>query len=116
MELFDSKLYIAQQSSNLIGQYDPSTGAAINASFLTGLGGPAGFTFYNSSLFVANQNAGTIGEYNAFTGATINASLVTGLNSPQNVVVPEPAAWPLLAGTGAALLAVCRRRRAGTGV
>jgi hypothetical protein len=34
-----AQLYVAQAGNNTVGEYDATTGAAINANFITGLGG-----------------------------------------------------------------------------
>lgn len=62
-----------------VGQYDATTGGAINASFINGLINPLEFAVDgNNHLFVTNFNT-TVGEYDATTGAAINANLITGL-------------------------------------
>jgi hypothetical protein len=80
-----------------IAEYDATTGAVINANFITGLNQPEGITISGNDLFVVNNaddnNAGgiltngTVGEYDLTTGATINSALVAGLNQPVAVAV-----------------------------
>jgi hypothetical protein len=77
-------LYVSQ-GNNLIAEYNATTGALINASFITGLGDPYGLLLSGNTLFVANEGDSegtTIGEYNATTGAVINANFITGLTGP----------------------------------
>ena len=58
-----------------VGQYDATTGGAINASFINGLINPLEFAVDgNNHLFVVNNGNNTVGEYDATTGATINAT------------------------------------------
>jgi WD40 repeat protein len=84
-------LYVADSIGNTIGEYDATTGAVINASFIsTGLSYPSQLALLGNHLFVSNVHSGTIGEYDATTGATINASLISGLNSPVGLVVVAP--------------------------
>jgi hypothetical protein len=59
-------LYVGQSAINSVGEYDASTGAAINASFITGVGGSPALVLSGNDLFVENGN--TLSEYNATTG------------------------------------------------
>jgi hypothetical protein len=61
-----------------IGEYTIA-GATVNASLISGLGGPQGIAISGGDLFVTNGFGNTIGE-NTIAGATVNASLITGLN------------------------------------
>ena len=74
-------LFVTNNGNNTVGKYNATTGAAINANFITGLSGPNGLALSASgtALFVANNSNGTVGEYNATTGAAINANFITGL-------------------------------------
>jgi hypothetical protein len=86
-------IYVANANAGTIGEYNASTGAAINASLVTGLSNPFGLAVDGSGhLYVASANSGnsgsgTIGEYNASTGAAINTALVTGLTNSFGLVV-----------------------------
>lgn len=71
-------------------------------------------------MYVANDFTDVIGQYNASTGDAIDDSLITfsgdypiflAIYNP----VPEPSAWPLLAGGVAAVVALGRRRRRDAG-
>lgn len=97
-----SSIFITHPFGGRIGKYDAETGAAINASLVTGLSGviapltisrgPYGIAVRGNSLFVTNlgtrvngvyvPGSGSIGEYDATTGAPINPSLITGLDTP----------------------------------
>ena len=71
----------------VVGKYDATTGAAINATFITGLNRPGGLAVLGNTLFVANSGGGTVGKYDAKTGAAINATFITGLNRPEGLAV-----------------------------
>jgi len=81
-----------ESNGGSVGEFNATTGAAINRQFVTGLGDTNGIAVFGGNLFVANGLGGTIGEYDASTGATVSAALVSGLtNLPQGIaVVPEP--------------------------
>jgi hypothetical protein len=113
--LFGGNLFVANQGNNTIGEYNATTGAAVNSAFLSsGLDAPTGIAVFGGNLFVVNQNINTIGEYDAVTGATINASLVSGLNVPTGVeAVPEPSTWAAGLLTASTLWCSIWRRRAG---
>jgi 6-phosphogluconolactonase (cycloisomerase 2 family) len=75
-------LYVAEVDSGRVGTYGATTGAVLNASFITGLNAPFALAVSGHTLFVANDGSGTVGAYNAATGAVLNASFITGLNAP----------------------------------
>jgi hypothetical protein len=58
-------LYVGQSAINSVGEYNATTGAAINANYITGLNDPAGLAVSGNDLFVVNYGADTVGEYNA---------------------------------------------------
>jgi hypothetical protein len=79
-------IYEANTSAGTVGEYDATTGAAINASLLSGITDVKGVAVSGGKLFVVSSCCfgGHIGVYDATTGATINASLVSsGLGGPQ---------------------------------
>ena len=80
-------LYVSQVNAGIVGEYDATTGAAINANFITGLISPAGLALSGNNLFVSNFGSTTVGEYNATTGAAINANFITGLNGPAGLAL-----------------------------
>ncbi|MBL9118010.1 MAG: hypothetical protein JNJ83_23580 [Verrucomicrobiaceae bacterium] len=73
--------------SGSVGTYDSVTGAAINASFITGLNDPGAVQAGNGAVYVLSYNDNKISSYNATTGATLNASLVSGLDSPFDMAI-----------------------------
>jgi hypothetical protein len=96
-----AQLYASQGSvGGTVGEYDAVTGAAINASFITGLSFPNGLAVAGNTLFMTIYGypgyggphgtgtlTGLVGEYDATTGAPINANLVTGLSFPHDLAV-----------------------------
>ncbi|HUB81528.1 MAG TPA: hypothetical protein VMB03_22165 [Bryobacteraceae bacterium] len=92
--LLGNTLYLANYTAGTVSTYNATTGAAIDANFISGLQNPDGLAVSGNTLFVANQTRssstfvpGTIGAYDATTGAVINATFVTGLSSPGNLAV-----------------------------
>ena len=81
-----SELLVADSGSNEIGQYDATSGAAINPSLISGLNSPEDVEVSGADLYVKNYATGTVGEY-TIAGATINASLVSGLSSTGGIAV-----------------------------
>jgi hypothetical protein len=82
-----AQLYVDQTVNSLdptgvVGEYNATTGAPINADFISGLNFPFGLALSGNTLFVANSASNTVGAYDATTGAPINASLITGLRDP----------------------------------
>jgi len=104
-----AQIFVTNIGNNTIGEYNATTGATINSSFISsGLSNPRGIVLSGGNLFVANRGNDTVGEYNATTGATINSSFISsGLNNPAGIVVRSsvPDASPtlilLLLGVGA---------------
>jgi hypothetical protein len=81
-------LFVGQNVINTVGEYDTKTGAAINASFITGLNFPVSLAVLGNTLFVVNgANPGSVGEYDAKTGAAISPSFITGLTFPFGLAV-----------------------------
>jgi hypothetical protein len=73
-----------------VGEYDATTGEAINANLIRGLNGSAsGLALRGNILFVAvvNSSGGFVGKYDATTGAAISPSFITGLDSPRGLAV-----------------------------
>ena len=94
-----------------MGEYNATTGATINATFITGLNAPQGLALDGlNHLFV--QNNGTVGEYDATTGAVINAAFITGgVHAGILYVgqVPEPSSLLLVAAAAGTLFGLGRR-------
>lgn len=100
-------IFVTDGSS--IGEYTTS-GATINANLISGLNSPYGIAISGNDIFVGSGNTGTIGEYTT-SGATVNASLISGIFRPAYVAIsPEPSTFAL-AGVGAAVLWLWRRRK-----
>jgi len=57
-----AQLYVSQVDNNTVSEYNATTGASINASFITGLNGPTGLALSGNTLFVSNFYSGTVGE------------------------------------------------------
>src|SRR5260370_13200400 len=75
-----AQLYVTDGPAGVVRQYEATTGAAVNANFITVLTDPDGLAVSDNTLFVANPN--TVGKYDPITGAAINASFITGLTHP----------------------------------
>jgi hypothetical protein len=60
-----AQLYVIEFAGSpligVVGKYDAKTGAAINASFITGLSNPQGLAVSGNTLFVADE-FGTVGK------------------------------------------------------
>jgi WD40 repeat protein len=82
-------IFVTNFANNTIGEYNATTGATINSSFISaGLDLPGGIALFGGNLFVANSGNDTIGVYNATTGATINSSFISsGLNGPIGIAL-----------------------------
>src|SRR5205809_7405195 len=66
-----AEIFVTNSNNNTIGEYNATTGATINSSFISsGLNVPGGIALSGGNLFVANFSNNTIGVYNATTGAT----------------------------------------------
>jgi hypothetical protein len=74
-------LLISNSSTGTIGEYDPNTGSAINASLMTGVPNPYGLAVSGSKLFVATTNNDRVAEYDVNTGHLINNSFIVGGSS-----------------------------------
>ena len=86
-------LWVANDSSSTISEYNATTGAVVNASLVSGLNGPLGIAVSGGDLWVANNSTGTISEYNATTGAVVNASLVSGFAGLTGIAVSGGDLW-----------------------
>jgi hypothetical protein len=100
--LAGNDLYVVNNGSSSIGEYNATTGATINASLVpdTGmsLGGPRGIAVFGGHLFVTNSVG--IAEYDATTGATINSSFVSGLTDPRYIAISGGNLWVTTARFG----------------
>src|SRR6266576_3099159 len=85
----DAQIFVTNAFSNTIGEYNATTGAPINSSFISsGLNNSFNIAFSGGTLFVTNNGNNTVGEYNATTGAPINSSFISsGLDQPRGIVL-----------------------------
>ena len=60
-------LFVTNFGTGTIGEYDATTGAAVNRSLVSGLSYPIAIAVSGPDLFVTNFGTGTIGEYDATT-------------------------------------------------
>ena len=86
-----AQLFISSNGGGNIGEFNLSTGAAINRYLLTGLSNPAGLAVSGNALFVTtepSQGAGTVVQYTwNGTTATNPTTILTGLNSPAGLTL-----------------------------
>ena len=82
-----AQLYVANYLNSTVGEYDPNSGAAINATLVSGAISPIELAISGNNLYVANDGSDSIGLYNLTTGAAINPSFVTGINPLGGMVV-----------------------------
>ena len=66
----------SEPPGNSIGSYNGVTGAAINASLVTGLSNPYGLALSGENLYVGSLGSGRIGQYTVL-GTTVNSTLIT---------------------------------------
>ena len=73
----NGNLFVPDFRDGTVGEFNDKTGATINASLITGLGGPNGMLAYGSNLFVAGGN-GIVSEYsiNNGTATAENTALI----------------------------------------
>src|SRR5437016_400093 len=64
-----AQLYVSQQGNGTVGKYDATTGAAVNASFITGTYFPVSLALLSNTLFVGNNGVSTVSKFDATTGA-----------------------------------------------
>jgi hypothetical protein len=104
-------------TNGTVGEYDLTTGAAINSALIAGLNQPVAVAVLGNDLFVTSNpypvNTGTVGEYDATTGASINASFISGLDDPQGIAIfaPEPSTGMMLAISATTLFVFGIRKR-----
>jgi WD40 repeat protein len=113
LALSQNSLYISSRWGGTIGEYNATTGEAINASLVTGGDSFHGLALSGNDFYVATYDNGTVAKYDATTGALINASFISGLSQPVNLAIgpiPEPSTYALF-GFGALALIVAYRRK-----
>lgn len=82
-----AQMYISDFSDGRVSEYNPTTGLAIDANFMTGLQGPSGLALAGNRLFVASAGSGNVGEYDATTGAAINPDFITNVPYANRLLV-----------------------------
>src|ERR1700728_2419875 len=89
IDLTQAQIFVANQGNNTVGEYNSTTGAAINSAFVSsGLVYPYCLAVSGNDLFVATDSDNTtVGEYNATTGSVINASFITGLSESDSFAI-----------------------------
>jgi hypothetical protein len=88
-----AQLFVAQDGTVSIGEYDPITGAAINANLISvsaGISYPTGLALSGNTLFVANAGGNTVGEYEVSNNKKVVSDphfIATGLNYPIGLAI-----------------------------
>jgi hypothetical protein len=75
----DNHLYVAYwipTKGGTVGEFDATTGAAINATLVTGLTYPPYAVSVSGNHLLVGEGPG-VSEYNATTGKLINANFIT---------------------------------------
>lgn len=82
-----NNLFLASQQGQKIGLYDATTGATLNASFISGVYNPTYLALDgNGRLFVTNNNS-EVSVFNAATGAPVSPHFITGLSGPMGLAL-----------------------------
>ena len=88
LALSGNSLYVVNFVNGSVGEYDATSGVAINATLITGLSqAPTVLAVSGSNLYVVNSLPGGVALYNATTGASINPSFITGLSYPAGIAI-----------------------------
>jgi hypothetical protein len=84
----DKILYVANQDSGTVGAYRASSGAVVQASFISGLKKPIGLVVAGNTLYVSDASAGTVTAYDANSGAPVSGfTPITNLNRPAGLAI-----------------------------
>lgn len=73
---------VADPIYNRVSAYDATTGASINANFLSGVLDPRTIAYGDGYVYVANTRNNTVGKYDAFTGVVVDPNFITTANIP----------------------------------
>lgn len=82
-----AQIYVADYSNSTVGEYNPNSGAAINAAFVSALDFPTTLAVSGNNLYVANWASSSIGLYNRTTGAAMSPSFITGVDPQGGMIV-----------------------------
>jgi len=83
-------IYVTNYFASTIGKYDATTGAAVNASLVTGLSTPQNLAFdANGTLFVASLGNNGVQAFNATTGTAVSAPLLGGVSNTWGIAFDE---------------------------
>jgi len=83
-------LFVADYNGGTIGTYNASTGAAINASLITGLTTPRDLTFdANGTLYVSSIGNNGVRAYNASTGAPVTGPVLGSITNTWGIAFDE---------------------------
>ena len=89
LALSNGKLFVVNNVSGTIGEYDAATGATINSALVLGLVDPRDIALRGGHLFVSENGSDDlinfVGEYDAATGAPINPTLIFTSGAPRGV-------------------------------
>ena len=87
-----SQIYISNQNSQTLGEYDLNTGNSIKSPLVTGLSNPAGVALgtSNNFVYVVNNGVATVNRYNATSGAAVKftgsgTNTITGFTNPMGL-------------------------------
>jgi hypothetical protein len=84
-----AQLYVSDQNTGTVGEYDAATGAAINPNLVTGLSQPVGLAVSGNTLFVANTHYGTVGTITP-PPAPQSTPALSGWGAPPDSPCPFP--------------------------
>lgn len=80
IDVYQNTVYVCSGGST-IGTYNATTGAVINANFITGLSGVSQLSYANNVIYTSSYGGGVINTYNATTGALITNNFIS-ISSP----------------------------------
>lgn len=79
-------LFIGDGNQGTVREYNSTSGAVVNSSFISGLGRPYGIALDGQGhIYVADAGNLNIGVYDATTGAPVNTSLISFSSSPLSI-------------------------------
>jgi len=96
-------LFVTNYTSGMLGKYDATTGATINATFISGLSNPTDVKVSGSTLFTTRSGVGRVTTYDANTGALLNFALTDTSYSPIGLALSGNDLFVSFTSTGAAI-------------